>query len=141
MTSPTLELTGAIVPALKASEPLGLLIGDRIFDKVPIDGKTGATTARFPYVSIGSSFEIADDADCIEAVEISFRIDIWSRKSGFPEALKIADMVRSLIHDQELPLPDNALVLIRHRRLDKLRDPDGLTSHVVLEFTAIVERG
>lgn len=127
--SPTLELTGAIVAQLKAAA----VSGGRIYDKVP-EGPT------FPYVTIGSSFEIQDDADCIPGVEIDFRLHVWSRAPGFPECLRVAEATRAALHRQELTLDENAFVLVEHIRTDKLRDPDGLTSHAVVEFRAIVEQ-
>ncbi|MGE0213999.1 MAG: DUF3168 domain-containing protein [Parvibaculaceae bacterium] len=140
MASPTLELQGAIVALLKAHEPLKALVGTRIHDQVPRDPRSGATTAEFPYASMGPSFELQDDADCIRSVEVSFQIDAWSRAQGFPEVLRIADEVRSALHQQEFDLSTNALVSFDHRRTDKLRDSDGVTSHAVIVFIALIEQ-
>lgn len=129
MASPTLELTGAVVARLKEQG----VAGGRVYDTVPAE-------QAFPYVSIGNSFEFRDDAECIDGVEVDFRLDVWSRAPGFPEALRVAEDVRAALHRADLSLEDNALVLIEHLRTDKLRDPDGLTSHAVVEFRAIVEQ-
>lgn len=134
MTSPSLELQRAIVPHLKADAPLAALIGARIYDHVP--QQPGWTD---PYVSLGAASEIDDGHECIDAVSVMFRIDVWSRAVGYGEALRIADAIKRALHHQDLELPDNALVEIRWRRTDRMRDPDGLTSHAVVEFTASIE--
>jgi len=128
--SPSLELQGAVVVALKAS--LVDLAGDRVYDSIP-------TSAVFPYVSFGASWEAPDDAECIDAVAIGFRVDVWSRATGFAEVRRIADAVRRALHNADLSLSENALVMIQHERTDTMRDPDGLTSHAALEFSATVE--
>lgn len=133
MTSPSLELQGAIVTKLKATPAVTALIGTRIYDSVP-------STATFPYVSIGPEQTLADDADCITGFEIFMQLDAWSRATGSPEVKRIAEAVRDALHDFELPLTDNALVSFRHRQTRVLKDPDGLTAHAALEFVALVEQ-
>lgn len=132
MTSPTLELQGGIVTRLKATGAVTGIIGSRIYDPVP----AGAT---FPYVSFGPSDELSDDADCITGFEVTMQLDAWSRGTGFPEVRRLADAVRDAIHGYEFNLSANALVLFEHRLTRIFRDPDGLTSHAAMTFTAIVE--
>jgi hypothetical protein len=129
MASPTLELTGAIVAALKSAN----VAEGRVYDQVP-------SGVVFPYVSIGPSDEIRADADCIDASEINIQIDVWSRAPGYPEALRIAEAVKLAIDDLAVELTNNALVMIEHQITRKLRDPDGLTSHAAVSFTAVVEQ-
>lgn len=138
MTSPTLELTAAIVPGLKAFAPLAALIGDRVFDDVPADGE-GFAVAQLPYVSLGAAHEISTGPECVEAVEIMFRIDAWSDAVGFGEVMQIAEAVKRALHRAEFELADNALVEITHRRTDRLRAPDGLISQAIVEFSATIE--
>lgn len=133
MTSPTLELQGAIVTRLKAVGAVTALVGTRIYDKV-------TEGAAFPYVSIGPSDELTEDADCITGFDISLQIDVWSRAPGFPESRRISDAVRAALHDYDLPITDNALVYFRHQQTRFLRDPDGLTSHAAMTFEAFVEQ-
>jgi hypothetical protein len=128
--SATLELQGAIVPLLKAGVEAA---GGRVFDRVPSD-------AAFPYLSLGYWQETPDDADCIEGAEIFGRVDCWSRAVGKAEALRLADAVRAALNDAAITLTDNALVLIEWIRTDVLSDPDGLTTHAIVEIRALVER-
>lgn len=133
MTSPTLELQGAIVTRLKAYSSLTAHIGQRVYDSVPAQ-------PAFPYVSIGPSDEVTDDAECIDGFEISMQIDVWSRAVGFPEARQIADAVRQALHGYEINLAGNALVYFHHRVTRMFRDPDGLTNHAALTFTGFAEQ-
>ncbi len=133
MTSPSLELQSAIVGRLKAFGALTAIIGTRVYDPVP-------KSPVFPYVSWGPDQSISDDADCITGFEVSIQIDAWSLAVGLPEVKRIAEAVRAALHDYDLPLIDNALVSIRHRQTQNLRDTDGLTNHAVIEFVALVEQ-
>jgi hypothetical protein len=130
MADAVLELQGAIRAALVDASPA--IVGGGIYDRVPED-------AVFPYVSFGPVDAAEDDAECIDAVEIAFQIDVWSRAVGFPEASGIAAQVRAALHNAELTLSANALVSIEHRQSRRFRDPDGITSHVAMTFIAIVE--
>ena len=130
--APLNVLMGAIVPMLKADPALNAIVGQGVYDRVPV-------AAVKPYISIGSAWEIQADADCIEAVEIGFRLDVWSEKIGAPEVRRIAHRVRSILHEAEIDLPEGALAMIAHRRTDTMRDPDGVTSHAVVEMTATIE--
>lgn len=132
MTSPMFELQAALAKRLKNDALLKGLINGRVFDRVPAQ-------AEFPYISFGPSDETSADADCINAFEISFQIDCWSRAVGFQEARKIADAVRQALKP-DLVLAINALVYLEHRQTRTIRDPDGLTSHAALTFEAVAEQ-
>lgn len=133
MTSPTYELQGQIVTLLKAAPELTVLIGGRIYDRVP-------ESPTFPYVSFGPSDEISDDADCIDGFEVTMQLDVWSRAVGFPECRRIVDAVRKALPEGGILLADNALVTFNHRISRVFRDPDGLTSHGAMTFEAFVEQ-
>lgn len=130
--APLNVLMRTIVPLLKSDADLQVMIGQRVYDDVPKE-------AEFPYVSTGSAWETPDDADCLASVEIGFRLDVWSRSVGFPEARSIAHRVRSILHQAEIDLPEGALAMLEYRRSDAMRDPDGKTSHIAVEFTAVIE--
>lgn len=134
MISPVLELQRAIVPRLKTYAPLSELIGARVYDHVP-----DVEDWKDPYVSLGAASELDAGHECIDAVSVMLRIDAWSRAIGYGEVQKVADAVKRALNGAELELSENALVEIRWRRTDRMRDPDGLTSHAVIEFTAEIE--
>ena len=70
MTSPAMEVQGAIYDTLVADTDFGALAGDRIYDNVP-------EQAIFPYVMFGSHQQITDDAVCIISTEHFLNIDVW----------------------------------------------------------------
>jgi hypothetical protein len=133
VTSPSLELQGAIVERLKAYPALASLVGSRVYDHVPPD-------VVFPYVSWGPEQTVSDDSDCITAFEISIQLDAWSRTVGLSEVKRIAEAVRAALHDHDLVLTENALVSIQHRQTRNLRDPDGQTMHAVIDLVALIEQ-
>ena len=139
MTSPTLELQGAIVAALKGSAEVTALAGARVYDHVPRT-TAGDVSAGFPFVALSGWQEITEDADCIDGCEIFVTIDVWSRGVGMPEAHRLATAVKDALHNVALDLTDNALVLISHDNTRTGRDPDGLTTHAALDFRAFVEQ-
>lgn len=138
MTSPTYELQGAIVQRLKNDPALSAMIGGRVYDDIP--RSNGQVSATFPFVSFGPVDETSDDATCITGFEISIQLDVWSRAQGFPECRQIIDLVRRALLNEELELTVNSLVDFTHRMTQTLRDPDGITSHGVLHFVALVEQ-
>ena len=130
--SATLDLQGAINKHLRNSSLLTDLVGERIYDRVP-------DTAKTPYISFGSAQEIGDPADCIDGLELYFDIDVWSREQGRVEALSIAGVIRKKLNNAELDLDYHSLELLVFRDQRVLRDKDGVTTHVVLTFRALIE--
>ena len=133
MASLKLELQGAVVQRLKADALVTSLVNGRIYDSIP-------QNAMFPYVSYGPGTFVRDDADCLNGFQAFVQLDVWSRAVGNPEALKIADAVERALHDVDLALATNALVFFNHIQSDPARDPDGLTTHVVMRFEGFVEQ-
>lgn len=133
MSDPSLDLQGAIVTALKADGDVAALVGARIYDRIP-------PAPDFPYVSYGSDQVLQDDpGDCGAGYEVFVTLDVWSRAVGQPQMKRIGGAIRSRLHDAELDLDGNRLVLLEHRGTRYLDDPDGLTHHGVLEFRALVD--
>jgi len=137
MASPSLELQGAIVTRLKADVALTALIAKRVYDHVP-RGSNGAVTADFPFVGIADDDVLQDDATCQTGYEITMNLDVWSRKPGFVEAKQIVHAVVKSLHNWGAELATNRLITLQHRQTRMFRDPDGLTSHGVVEFVARV---
>lgn len=131
--SPELELQGLIVTTLKADPAVVAFVDDRVFDTVPKD-------TEFPYISMGPVDTTESDADCITGLDVYIQIDVWSQAVGMPECKRIMDVVRRALHDTDLSLTENALVMIEHQQSRAMRDPDGITNHGVCEFVAVVEQ-
>ena len=135
---PNYELTKLVMTALKNDTSVSGFVAARVFDRVPSDPKPD-----FPYISMGPSDTLPDDADCITGEEVSLQIDCWSQGAaeafGSAEVKKLAGAVKRRLHDVDLALAENALVSLCHRVTRIMREPDGVTNHAVLSFTAFVE--
>ncbi|MUO83995.1 DUF3168 domain-containing protein [Agrobacterium vitis] len=130
------ELQVAIVAALKASSDVMALVDGRIYDRVPSDSSGGV---QFPYISFGSTQDLPEHIECIDASDLTIQIDIWSRDPGYAEARKIAKATKIALTDEELSLSDNALVYFTFLRGDVVRAADGLTTQLAMTFGAGVE--
>lgn len=131
--APLNALMAVLVPLLKEDATLQAMTGQRVFDHVPAD-------VVFPYIARGSAWEMPEDADCLEGVEIGFRLDVYSRAVGQTEARRLAHLVKTLLHNAELDLPEGALAMLEYRRTDQVpdaRDPN--TTRLSVEFSALVE--
>ena len=136
MASPDLELQGAILARLKTDATLTPLVNG-IYDQPPT---TAWATPKEGYVTIGEAQFIRDDATCRAGGQVYLTLHGWSRKTGFPAVKAIADAVVESLHMANLTLASWQLVSIMHRTTRVFRDPDGLTSHAVVEFVASVHR-
>lgn len=135
MADPSLDIQKAVITALRADVGVQALVGNpaRVYDAVP------SATTPYPMVTYGADQAISDDFDCINSFEVFVTLDVWSRAVGQPEAKRIAGAVRGVLHDADLELDEHALVLLEHRNTRYLKDPDGKTSHAVVEFRALVD--
>lgn len=135
--SPDYELKAAIIARLKADATVAGFVGARVYDRPPDSSPTS------PYLSMGPWTSIPDDYDCIDSVEITGQIDAWSWGSGeafgSAQVSKIADAVWRSLHNAEFTLTTNALATMQWELTRILRDPDGVTNHAAIQFTAIVE--
>lgn len=139
MTSPSLELQGAIVARLKDFGAVTAIVGQNVFDRVP-RRNNGEISAPYPLVGFEGSDDRPTYADCITAFDISMDLHCYSQAVGQPEVKRLAEAVRVALHDYELPLDDNALVSFEHTGTLYLTETDGLTSHAVLTFEALVDQ-
>ena len=126
------EFQKFIFSVLTSDAELAAIIGDRVYDDVP-EG------AQFPYVSFGPHDVNEDDAGCIVAGEHSLQLDVWSREVGSVQAKQIVSKIKSILHDNDGEMTVNALASVRVTNRRVFRDPDGNTTHGVLNITALIE--
>lgn len=132
MTDHSLAVQKTILDALTAAS----LAGGRIYDKPPASPYGAGTT----YISFGPSDQSEDDADCIDGSIVTQQLDVWSKyTAGFRDSKTLAGEVRTALHRQVLPITGANLVELEVRSIRHLRDPDGITSHAVIEVRALVE--
>lgn len=135
MPGPSNALQRLIFQRLTSFTPLVALIGTRVVDPPRVDEVT-------PYVSFGPSDWQEDDADCIVGRVETIQLDIWSTaQDGQREAKDICDAVKKALHDYEADLGDHALASMRVPTVRVFRDPDGTTTHGVVQVEAVIEEG
>lgn len=133
MASASYELQVALRTLLLADGDVAAAVGARIYDGPQAD-------AAFPYLSFGTSYAIADDAQCIDGVQEVAQVDVWTRDDGKVWPCKdLVAAVRRAIHRAEISLATHACALCRVELAQVLDDPDGITKHGVVQVTAYLE--
>lgn len=125
-------LQRGVVDALKDYAPLTALVSGRVYDIPPV-------APAFPYVTVGEDQLLDAAAQQFDAFEAFITIHIWSRTKDYGEAKQIADVIIDLFRDETgLSVSGHELPVLEFRDLRSMRDPDGLTSHLVLAFRGIL---
>lgn len=130
MSDPSLLLQGALVALLKADGGVGTAA--RVYDEPP-------ASPTFPYVVVGDDQVIGDDVDCAQMSEVFARIHVWSRGVGFPETKTIAAAIRTRIRGATFTLTGFTVNEVKFVQAPSLRDPDGLSRHIPLEFQFLIQ--
>lgn len=126
------ELQKLLYDTLRADTAVSGFVNGRVYDSVP-------ASPTFPYISFGPYDFVPDDADCIAAGEHTLQLDIWSNAIGRVEAKRITDAVRRALHEKSAVIPEYPVVQMRVVMTQVLPDPDGKTSHGVVQVTASIE--
>lgn len=130
MSDPALALQKAIFDALKGHTTAG----NNVFDDVPANDP-------FPRITIGPGQTVGRFADCVDGSEVFLQIDVWSRKTGFPEVKTIASEVRAILNngDESLALVGHVLELMEFQDAVYSRDPDGKTNRARMSIRALTQ--
>lgn len=125
-------LQSAVYAALTGSTPLMALITG-VFDEVP-DGQT------YPYVTLGSMVETADDAHDHQGLDSLVTIHVWSKKPGVKEAATIFAALDAVIDRQTLAVAGFSNVQIWQDTHMTVRDPDPLIRHINAQYRVRMTR-
>lgn len=136
MSDPALAVQEAVIGALRVST-LNAVVNGRIYDSVPAT-KAGATPT-FPYVTFGEAQSLPERADCVDGTEHFFTVHAWSRAVGFPEVKRMVSAIRDALHEVDLEVSGFRLIDLALQNTQFMRDPDGLTSHGVMTFRAMLD--
>lgn len=134
MSDPDSEVQKLIFEALLADAAIAVLVGTRIYDRMPSDG-------QYPCICFGPSDTVPDDVQGLVADEITIQLDIWSQDNGRLHPCKaITGAVKSALHYAPLSLPaPYALVQIWVHSIRMMLDADGATAHGIVTVIAQVE--
>ena len=104
-----------------------------VFDDVP-------EKQPFDYVTFGESTEQAWDCFGQDGSEVAFDLHIWSRYRGFAKAQAIAAAIIGLLNNGvALTITGYGTVLLDYVSTQQLRDPDGITRHLVTRFQLLAD--
>jgi hypothetical protein len=106
------------------------------------DYATGVSpTATFPYVRIGTDQSVAEAQDCAEeSVEVFAQVDVFSRTQGKIEAKNIAGAIVRALKPENMSIESGyELQEFHHADTRFVDDPDGLSTHAIISFRALVE--
>lgn len=118
----------AIFEALTGAASVAAMIGGRVIDGSP-------ESIDFPNITFGPSDFLPDDYECIPGRVETLQLDVWSRaQDGKREAKAICDAVVAVLHEQPLTLESGRAVRVSLELARVFADPDGLTTHGVLQF-------
>lgn len=127
-----LSLQKAIYEALLAETTITALVGDRIYEEVE-------ENPQFPYIVIGESQEIDDSVQCLDASEIFIDLHVWTNEPGYATNKRISTAIRRVLHNADLVLDEERLVLIEHRITRTFPDEDIIIKHGVVTFRSLTE--
>jgi hypothetical protein len=104
--------------------------GLRVYDMPP-------PNPMFPFVTVGIVDGTEDYiSECAIDWEISGEVHIWAREPGYVQGKGIAVTCYNALSDHRPDFPGFRVGWFAFRNQRWLRDPDGLTSHGVLEYRA-----
>jgi len=136
ITSPQAELQKLIYDTLKADAAVTSLT-DGVYDSVP--PQPWNDKAHNGYITFGPADVINEDAECIISGLHTIQIDCWSRQIGSVHCKRMVDAVYAALHAQPLVMSQNGLGGIAVILRQVFRDPDGLTTHGVVQVQADVQ--
>jgi hypothetical protein len=134
VSEPSLALQKGIYTALTTDTTINGLVNGRVYDRV-------TPSAVFPYIRLGTDQTVAEAQDCIdECVEVFAQVDVFSRAQGKVEAKNIAGAVSRRLKIENITL-ENAYLIgsLIHNDTRFLDDSDGLSTHAVLTFRALID--
>ncbi|WP_432118481.1 DUF3168 domain-containing protein [Streptomyces sp. bgisy032] len=125
-------LQAAVLQRLKASPALTALVSG-VFDEVP-------EPAPYPYVSIGSITETADDAHDRQGLDCLVTLHVWSDAPGPAQAYDIFAALDAALDRQPLAVAGFTDVSIRHEQHQALKDPDPKIRHINAQYRVRLTR-
>jgi hypothetical protein len=116
-----------------------MTLADKVYDAVPPE-PFNPFGPKKAYITFGASDVFNEDAECLILSTHTVQIDCWSRQVGSVHCKRMVDAVYAVLHgNSSLDLSSNALVEMQVVLRQVFRDPDGLTTHGVLQVQAEIE--
>ena len=130
MSEHSLALQKTIFDALDTDSTLQSKVTD-VYDFVP-------ENTAFPYVKLGEDTAIDNGTKTLQGNEHTLVVHTFSRYRGSKEIKDIMSRIYTLLHESSLTVSGASLVNLRFEFSDVLKENDGLTTHGLQRFRAIV---
>lgn len=122
-----------VVARLKADADVADLVEARVYDRPPAG-------VKMPFVSIGPSDEIPSDAACLDLIDATLQIDVWSdAQGGAVEARKICSAIKAALHEVDGDIEAGKLLEIRVRQTRAFDDQNPGVTHGIVTIEALLE--
>ncbi|TPJ86956.1 MULTISPECIES: DUF3168 domain-containing protein [unclassified Mesorhizobium] len=141
MAAPMHEMIGVATARLKAYAGLTALVpATNIFYRPPASYVP-------PYVTLDDAFSVRDDMSCVDSIEITLNVHVWTDDShplaggggALQDARAIGWQVVKALHHYDLVLPNNRLVTLANTGERYFYDQDGVTGHGVVSMSSVIE--
>ena len=130
MSEHSLALQKTIFDALDTDSTLQSKVTD-VYDFVP-------ENTAFPYVKLGEDTAIDNGTKTLQGNEHTLVVQTFSRYRGSKEIKDIMARIYTVLHESSLTVSGASLVNLRFEFSDVLKENDGLTTHGLQRFRAIV---
>lgn len=127
MTDSTLEISDAIVTALRTDGAVVALVGQRTYDDAP-------QSPTYPLIELGDSQGDPWEGSDMDGWECVQAVNVWSEKPGKAQAKQIAAAVIDRLHRGTLTLATQAFVLGNLLGSNVVPQSDGRTTQVSMRF-------
>lgn len=121
---------GALYTALTA-------LGLRVYDSAPQQAD-GASAAVFPYVEVGAIVMAPFDTKERNGFDFVARIHTRSRSGSMKEVKEIQGQIYGRLHNGNLTISGQRLILLRRETSDVTRAGDG-SFHGICEYRGLIE--
>ncbi len=103
-----------------------------VFDRPPQSG-------AFPYVTLGDAAIKDRSTKTTTGSEQIVMLHVWSRDGGRKEAATIMDRIYVLLHQANLTVTGQTLVMIRFTASSLTQENDGVTYNGAMQFRALLD--
>lgn len=112
-------------------------LGLRVHDSAPQQAN-GASLAVFPYVEVGAVVMSPMDTKERNGFDFAARIHTRSRSASMREAKDIQGQIYDRLHNGDLTITGQRLILLRRETSDVTRASDG-SFHGICEYRGLIE--
>jgi hypothetical protein len=131
MSDHSIELQKTIFDTLSGDSTITSTYGANVYDYIP-------DNTSFPYVKIGEETSVDNGTKTLQGNEHTLVIHTFSQYRGSKEVKNIMSRIYALLHESSLSVSGASLVNLRFEFSDVIKENDGLTTHGLQRFRAVV---